>query len=366
MTKKERRPTDRTAHREGGWALDLEFRQLRAFVTLVDHGSMTAAAREMGVAQSTVSEVVAALERALGTRLVSRRRGVHGITLTPAGSALLPSARSVLASLEDAHVAVAAVDREVRASVEVIANESISTYLLPRALGELRKQWPNTRFAVTVGMCPSITRGLSAGRYDVGLMLQTSHCAPVHAPGADASADAPAGGLVLTEVPLLVFAAAGHPLNSRAHDARVRRDQLASYTLYVSDARGYFFDMIRDFFRGDGVPGPRLEPTGSVEGVKQSMVTDPLGLGVLPAYALAEELRTGRLRAIPMQPDLPPVRLEAMLYRTRSPTHPAVTALLETLRSTLGQADGRSGGQAEVVTLREQSDRGGRSWKGSR
>jgi molybdate transport repressor ModE-like protein len=344
MTKNERRLSDHAAHGESGWALDLEFRQLRALVTLVDHGSMTAAAREMGVAQSTVSEVVAALERALGTRLVTRRRGVHGVALTRSGEALLPYARSVLASLEDAHVAVAAVDREVRASVEVIANESVSTYLLPRALGELRKQWPNTRFAVTVGMCPSITKGLSTGRYDVGLLLQTNHCAPTHAPEGGAPALALTGGLVLTEVRLVVFAAAGHPLTSGARDARVQRDRLAQYTLFVSDARGHFFDMIRNFFRCDGVPGPRLEPTGSVEGVKESVMTDPLGLGVLPGYALGEELRTGRLRGLLMQPDLPLLRLEAMLYRSRPPTHPAVAALLDTLRTTLGQ--GSEGGAA--------------------
>jgi DNA-binding transcriptional LysR family regulator len=332
---------EHTAHRESGWALDLELRQLRAFVTLVDHESMTAAAREMGVAQSTVSEAVTALERALGTLIVTRRRGVHGVALTPAGEALLPYARSVLASLEDAHLAVAAIDRGVRAGIEVIANESISTYLLPRALGELRKQWPNTRFAVTVGMCPSITVGLSTGQYDVGLMLQTRQCAPAHAPntlGSLESGVAPHGGLALAEVPLVVFAPAGHPLIARAGGARVQRDQLAPYTLFVSDARGYFFDMIRNFFRSDGVPSPRLEPTGTVEGVKQSVVADPLGLGVLPVYALAEEFRTGQLRMLPMRPELPRMWLEAMMYRTRPPTHPAIVALLDVLRSTLARS----------------------------
>jgi DNA-binding transcriptional LysR family regulator len=347
MSTKEPGSRNHAAHRENGWVLDLEFRQLRAFVRLVDHGSMTAAAHDLGVAQSTVSELVAALERALGTRLVTRRRGVHGVALTPAGQALLPYARSVLASLQDAHVAVAAVDREVRASVEVIANESVSTYLLPRALGELRKQWPNTRFAVTVGMCPSITGGVSTGRYDLGLMLQTKDCPPTHASG-DESAAALTGGLSLTEVPLVVFAPAGHPLTSRATGARVQRDQLAPYTVFVSDARGQFFEMIRTFFRCDGVPGPRLEPAGSVEGVKQSVIADPLGLGVLPGYALDEELRTGRVRAVLLQPDLPPLRLEAMLYRGRSPRHPAIMALLDTLRSTLAQwpelRKGRRGG----------------------
>ena len=347
MTKRARPPGQRAAHRERGWAPDLEVRQLRAFVTLVDHGSMSAAARVLGVAQSTVSEVVAALERALGTRLVTRRRGAHDIALTPAGEALLPHARRMLASLEDAHVAVAAVDRSVRGSVEVIANESVSTYLLPRALGVLRKQWPNLRFAVTVGMCPRITEGLTAGRYDVGLMLQTRCRAPTDAPAATADASAHDLSQFLTAVPLVVFSAPNHPLASRANGARVLRDALAPYTLYVSDARGHFFDLIRHFFRADGVPGPRLEPTGSVEAVKHSVTSDPLGLGVLPAYAVGEERRAGRLRVLSMQPELPRVRLEAMLYRTRSPAHPAVAALLDVLGTTLGPSPERLPGHRD-------------------
>src|SRR5215208_5870 len=232
MTTKEGRPNGRAAHRESGWALDLELRQLRAFVMLVEQGSMTAVARALGVAQSTVSEAVAALERALGTRAVARRRGVHGVALTPAGEALLPYARSVLAALEDAHVAVAAVARDVRASVEVVANESVSTYLLPRALAELRERWPNTQFAVTVGMCPSITKGLASGRFDVGLMLQTRECAPAALAGASGPAAAPSGGLLLTEVPLVAFSGARHPLLSRAAAAQVPLDRLAPYTVF--------------------------------------------------------------------------------------------------------------------------------------
>jgi len=338
MTKNEGRPSGRAAHRESGWALDLELRQLRAFVMLVEQGSMTAAARALGVAQSTVSEAVAALERALGTRAVARRRGVHGVALTPAGEALLPYARSVLAALEDAHVAVASVAHDVRASVEVVANESVSTYLLPRALGELRERWPNMRFAVTVGMCPSITKGLATGRFDVGLMLQTGGCASANVAGGSGPAVAPSGGLLLTEVPLVVFSGARHPLLPRATGAQVPLDRLAPYTVFVSDARGHFFDLLRDFFRSDGMPGPRLEPTGSVEAVKRSVATNPLALGVLPAYALAEELRTGLLRALSLRPGLPPVRLEAMLYRARPPVHPAVAELLRVLSTTLGAA----------------------------
>ena len=351
----------RMPQRENGWPRDLELRQLRAFVVLVDSGSMSAAARLLGVAQSTVSEVVAALERALATRVVVRRRGAHGVALTPAGEALLPYARSVLASLEDAQHAVAAVDQRVRASIEVIANESISTYVLPRALGEVRRAWPNMRFAVTVGMCPRITTGLSTGRYDIGLMLQTPRCPPaIIIPGASGGEVDEAGALpaheVLSEVQLVLFVGSDHPLTARERGAAVARDRLAPYTLFVSDARGYFFDLVRDFFRSDGVPGPRLEPTGSVEAVKHSVLTEPLGLGVLPRYALGAELRAGRLRTLPVRPELPPMRLEAMLYHKRPSAHPAVTALLDAVRASVAESlPGASGQPARTRAPRRGS-----------
>ena len=310
-----------TDRRENDWAMHVEFRQLRTLVMLVDLGSMTAVARALGVAQSTVSEILAALERALGTRLVTRKRGGHGISLTAAGEALLPHARRILASLEDAQLGVASVDRDVRGSLEVIASESVSTYLLPRALRELRKRWPNTQFAVTVGTCARVTEGLASGRYDVGLILQT-HCA-----------NTGAGSLFLTQVPLVVFAAAKHPLASPAGTTSVQRHRLAAFTLFVSDASGDFFDLLDRFFRVDGMPSPRLEPTGSVEAVKHSVATNPHGLGVLPLYALGEELRGGQFQTLSIEPEVPQVRLEAAMSPTRPSVHPAMTALLDVLRA---------------------------------
>jgi DNA-binding transcriptional LysR family regulator len=321
-----------TGLRESSWALGLELRQLQAFVVLLDAGSLSAAARILGVAQSTMSEAVAALERALGTRIVVRKRGGHAIALTPAGEALLPHARTVLASLEDAHVAVASVDRDMRARVEVIANESVSTYLLPPALSEVRKQWPNVRFSVTVGICPRITDGLSTARYDLGLMLQTDRAS------SDTVARAPthSSTVSLAAIPLVLFASASHPL-ARSGGTPVLRERLGRSTIFVSDSRGYFFDMVRGFFLADGVPNVRLEATGSVEAVRQSVLTDRLALGVLPLYAVTEDIRSGRLRPILLRPALPRVQLQAALYRVRSPAHPAVAGLLEAIRQSVSR-----------------------------
>jgi DNA-binding transcriptional LysR family regulator len=203
------------------------------------------------------------------------------------------------------------------------------------------------RFAVTVGMCPQITSGLSDGRYDVGLMLQIPRCPPApSSPDMQGVTGMAPEQESLSEVPLVVFAGPDHPLVSRRRVSAVARDRFAPYTLFVSDARGYFFELVRDFFKSDDAPSPRLEATGSVEAVKHSVASDPLGLGVLPLYALGAELRAGQLRTVSMQPELPRMRLMAMRYRAQPPAHPAVIALLDVLRASLRTVPGAGSSRA--------------------
>ncbi len=326
MSERKFPPTQRASAGENERTSGLELRHLRGLVALVDTGSMTAAAQALGISQSTVSETVAALERALGTPVVARRRGGRETTLTAAGRALLPHARRVLSLLDDAQAAVTAAAREARARVEVIANESISTYLLPPALAGLRTRWPNTRFIVSVGTCSAVRDGLAHGRFDVGALLEVASGAGPAARAGDAS---PAGGA------LLLFCSPAHPL-ARGRSAPVPRASLARYRVYSSDASGDFHALLTAYFEAGGLPGPRLEPAGSIEAVKRSVAASPLALGVLPDYALAEELAERAVAALPVRPSLPRMRLEALLCSTK-PAHPAAAELVEALRATLAR-----------------------------
>jgi DNA-binding transcriptional LysR family regulator len=311
-----------------GWA-GLEIRHLRALVALVDSGSMTAAAQALGMAQSTVSEAMSALDRTLGTPAVARRRGARGSDLTAAGRALLPYARCVLVALEDAQTAVAAVTREARAVVDIVANESVSTYLLPEALPVLRQRWPGTRFSVTVATCQAARDGLAQGRYDVGFLL-----------AAAAEAGAREGGLPLANVRLVLFCGAEHPL-APPGNVPVPRSRLAPFRIFTSDSSGDFHALLHGFFHADGLPGPRLEASGTIDAVKRSVLADRLALGVLPDYAVAEDLRNGRMRALPVRPSLPRLRLAAHLCGVR-PTGPAAADLVEVLRTVVGPVLGEA------------------------
>jgi len=74
--------------------MDLELRQLRCLVTIVDAGTFTDAAIELGISQAAVSRNLLALERALGVRLLHRTS--RSITPTTAGVRVLAQARQIL------------------------------------------------------------------------------------------------------------------------------------------------------------------------------------------------------------------------------------------------------------------------------
>lgn len=79
--------------------MELELRHLRSLAAVVDAGSFTDAAIELGISQAAVSRNVAALERVLGVRLMHRT--TRTVKLTPAGERTVRHARRALSILAD-------------------------------------------------------------------------------------------------------------------------------------------------------------------------------------------------------------------------------------------------------------------------
>ena len=82
----------------------MQLQQLSYFVAVAEVRHFTQAAETLRVAQPSLSKQIRTLEAELGTPLFSRARG--NITLTPAGEALLPLARRILADVETAQLQV--------------------------------------------------------------------------------------------------------------------------------------------------------------------------------------------------------------------------------------------------------------------
>ena len=106
---------------------EMTLTQLNAFVLVARLGSVTAAASALGVSESAVSQALSALRLHLGDQLVSR--GSAGMTLTPGGSRLLPSAAQIVVLGAEAHAAVRAAQGAPE-QLRVVATSTIAEFVV--------------------------------------------------------------------------------------------------------------------------------------------------------------------------------------------------------------------------------------------
>jgi DNA-binding transcriptional LysR family regulator len=115
-------------------------RQLEYLVAVVDLGSFTAAATALHVTQPALSHQMAALERAVGTRLLDRLP--RSVRLTPAGRAVLPHARAAIAEANRVTSAARRAAGLTGGDLQIGAVYSVSVGILPGPLRSWRRDHP--------------------------------------------------------------------------------------------------------------------------------------------------------------------------------------------------------------------------------
>lgn len=117
-----------------------DWNQLLAFLETAETGSLSAAARKLGLTQPTLSRQVAAIERQLGVTLFERLGKT--MVLTATGLALLEHARVMGAAAADLTLAATGQSQAVDGVVTISASEALAALLLPGVLLRLRRQAP--------------------------------------------------------------------------------------------------------------------------------------------------------------------------------------------------------------------------------
>lgn len=174
----------------------MELRQLEHFVVVAEQGSISRAATQLHLVQSSLSASILALERRLGTTLL--HRGARGTTPTAAGLVLLPLAREILDGVAAARDAVAAVAVDAAAAVRVATVPLAPPLDLMSAIGVFRRQHPTSRVQVTQTGSDAVRAAVLDGSCDWG----------VGPPGEEADADFTS----LLRTPLVLLVAEDHPL----------------------------------------------------------------------------------------------------------------------------------------------------------
>jgi DNA-binding transcriptional LysR family regulator len=284
---------------------------LRTFTAVIRNRSFTAAARERGYVQSTVTSHVQNLERHYAARLLDRLPS--GAVPTDAGLRLLSYAEQILQLESRMQVEVPAPSGRPAGTVRLTATESMCAYRLPALVATLRAEAPDVRLSLTPGGTAAALSAVRGGNTDIALVLEPALTA------ADVLLE-PVG----TEELLLLAPpdpAAGKP-------AWTWTDLAAADALLLEEGCSYSDDATRQLVAA-GQPATRRTHFGSIEAIKQCAAAG-LGWTVLPAVTAAPELRTRALAVLP-GPALPACTVQLATHPERS-LGPAAQLVRDRLR----------------------------------
>jgi DNA-binding transcriptional LysR family regulator len=257
----------------------MEVRQLQFFRTLAEELNFTRTAEKVHTVQSNVTAQIKALEEELGTPLFDRlgRR----VTLTDAGRRFQPFAEQALAAMEQGQRAIQA-GAEPSGPLCVGAAESVLTYRLPQVLRAFRKRFPHVELIFKPYSDASLVLKLESGKFDMAIQMS----------------DAPPGAAIesvrlRTERVFLVC----DPEHRLAARPVVRPADLAGESLLLTEAGCAYRQKLDRVLTLQNVRPGNVTEFSSVEAIKQC-VTAGMGLAILPAIAVARELRQNQMKAL--------------------------------------------------------------------
>ncbi|MGC0311838.1 LysR family transcriptional regulator [Kitasatospora acidiphila] len=291
----------------------MDLRYLRAFVAVADHGGISAAAQQLGYAQSSVSAQLKRLEAELGAAVLLRVG--TGATLTEAGRRLLPHAREALELDERMRRAVLG----ERPRLRIGAQESLAHAWLPDVLAafEYGAGGPDTTAEVdlSVGSRTKLDALFTAGELDVAFQY-------------DAGVRVLGPSAVVGHDRTVLAAGSSHPL---ARVGTVTAEQLLRYEFLVAEP-GCTSEMLVDRFGRDLLVGAQVAMvTGSLAALLR-LTGHGRGVTLLPEMAVARELESGELVELPLAEQVRPVSIVAKWHPRLGLADGPLRALLEVAR----------------------------------
>lgn len=264
----------------------LNLTQLETFVALIDCGGFRGAADQLKISQPTVSQQLRKLEEELGATLVVRDRTQCGPTA--AGARLLPLARSLLRSAARAHDVVAG--RRLRLG----ASSNIGIYLLqPFVARYAREHGSKNAIDLRIASNPEIADRLACGELDVAVMEWWDN-----RPGFSANS--------WRQEPLVVIVPPDHRF---AKYKTLKPELLFEEPMIGGEAGTGTGTLLQKIFGSKAASLAITLTLGSTEAVKAAVMSG-LGISLVFASAVEEEVRRGSLRALPIAG----VRLDKELY----------------------------------------------------
>ncbi|MBV7431656.1 MULTISPECIES: LysR family transcriptional regulator [unclassified Acidovorax] len=259
----------------------MDFKQLRAFLTVAETGNVTRAADVLHLVQPAVSRQVRLLEEDVGVQLFERER--HGMVLTEAGQTLAAYARRAMLELDRARAEMSSAGSGISGLVTLGLLPSTIDIVSSALLSAINHSYPDVRVRIAMGYAGTLARWLETGEIDAALLY-----------GAERSS-----GIQVTPLVEEALWVIGLPDAGLVPELPVKLASLATQKMILPSAPHGIRSLVEHACAVAHVTLNLSAETNALS-VQRSLVLGGHGLTILPPIAVAEDLRTNLLSGAPL------------------------------------------------------------------
>ncbi|GAB2914527.1 LysR substrate-binding domain-containing protein [Paralcaligenes ginsengisoli] len=148
---------------------------MRLFLAVVEHGSLTRGAQAMNLALASASERISGMEAVLGAPLLERtRRGVH---TTSVGDALLRHARIIVGQVEQMRGELRSYATGLKGRIKLMSNTAALAAFLPQQICRFLAQYPDLSIDLDERPSTEIAVAIAEGKTDLGIVADIADLA---------------------------------------------------------------------------------------------------------------------------------------------------------------------------------------------
>ena len=209
-------------------------RQLEIFFAVMRCGTVTEAARFLGLSQPAVSKAIRAAEQSLGFKLLRLVKG--RLYPTPEAETLMGDANRVMRELSSFQNTVADIRAGRVGTLRLAASSTLATAIIPKSLSRFREAWPSVRVSTHLLPAASVAELVAMKEADFGVTLS-----PTHEAGTTVRPQA--------QTEMICIAPAGHPVLARQ---TVTPADLGAYPLISFGSDTHFGRLLDQAFEETG------------------------------------------------------------------------------------------------------------------
>ena len=252
----------------------MDTQNLRAFVAVAENSSFSTAAAKLHITQPAISKRIHLLEQQLGTSLFDRIG--RQVSLTEAGSTLLPHALKILDSIAFAKQAVADLSGEVRGQLKLVTSHHIGLHRLPLVLREYSERYPLVDLDIRFMDSAEAFLAVQHGDFDLGIVTEVD------------STETQVCSKTIWIDRMQFVTARQHPL---AKQEKVTLEQISQYPALLPERRFFTTQLVESLFEQEGLELKINLSTNFLETIK-ALITAGYAWGVLPDSMLNDDSLT--------------------------------------------------------------------------